>query len=29
VQRGRRVNRRPSEEHPEFVLERHSAADLD
>ena len=29
VQRGRRVNRRPSEEHPEFVLERHAAADLD
>ena len=29
VQRGRRVNRRPDEEHPEFVLERHSAADLD
>jgi len=29
VQRGRRVNRRPSEEHPEFVLERHSAGDLD
>lgn len=29
VQRGRRVNRTPSEEHPEFVRERHSAADLD
>ena len=29
VQRGRRVNRRPTDEHPEFVWERHSAADLD
>ena len=29
VQRGRRVNRRPTDENPEFVWERHSAADLD
>ena len=29
VQRGRRVNRTPSEEHPDLVRERHSAADLD
>ena len=28
VQRGRRVNRTPSEEHPDLVRERHSAADL-
>ncbi|QDP19657.1 glutathione-dependent disulfide-bond oxidoreductase [Sphingomonas xanthus] len=29
VQRGRRVNRRPTERHPDFITERHSAADLD
>ena len=29
VQRGRRVNRTPSEENPDLVRERHSAADLD
>ncbi|MEO6113688.1 MAG: glutathione-dependent disulfide-bond oxidoreductase [Sphingomicrobium sp.] len=29
VQRGRRVNRNPDEEHPDFIRERHSAADLD
>ena len=29
VQRGRRVNRAPDEKHPDFVRERHSAADLD
>jgi len=29
VQRGRRVNRTPDEENPDFVRERHSAADLD
>ena len=29
VQRGRRVNRTPSEEHPDLGRERHSAADLD
>ena len=29
VQRGRRVNRTPSDEHPNYVRERHSAADLD
>ena len=29
VQRGRRVNRRPTDENPEFIWERHSAADLE
>ena len=29
VQRGRRVNRTPDEQHPDYVRERHSAADLD
>ena len=29
VQRGRRVNRKPTDDHPEFVAERHAAADLD
>ena len=29
VQRGRRVNRRPTDENPEFMWERHAAADLD
>ncbi|MBA3668235.1 MAG: glutathione-dependent disulfide-bond oxidoreductase [Sphingomonas sp.] len=29
VQRGRRVNRKPTEDNPDFVPERHSAADLD
>ena len=29
VQRGRRVNRTPDEKNPDFVRERHSAADLD
>ena len=29
VQRGRRVNRRPSEAHPDLIAERHSASDLD
>ena len=29
VQRGRRVNRTPSDEHPNYVRERHSASDLD
>jgi GST-like protein len=29
VQRGRRVNRSPSESNPDFIRERHSAADLD
>jgi GST-like protein len=29
VQRGRRVNRKPDEANPDFVRERHSAADLD
>ncbi|MEA1072213.1 glutathione-dependent disulfide-bond oxidoreductase [Sphingomonas sp. LY160] len=29
VQRGRRVNRKPDEKNPDFVAERHSAADLD
>ena len=29
VERGRRVNRSPTEHHPEFIEERHSAADLD
>ena len=29
VQRGRRVNRNPTERHPDFVAERHRAADLD
>jgi GST-like protein len=28
VQRGRRVNRKPTDDHPEFIPERHSAADL-
>ena len=29
VQRGRRVNRKPDEKNPDFIPERHSAADLD
>ena len=29
VQRGRRVNRKPTDDNPEFIRERHSAADLD
>ena len=29
VQRGRRINRKPTEENPEFIAERHSASDLD
>ncbi len=29
VERGRRVNRNPDEKNPDFVRERHSAADLD
>jgi GST-like protein len=29
VQRGRRVNRKPTADHPEFIAERHSASDLD
>ena len=29
VQRGRRVNRKPTDDHPDFVAERHSASDLD
>ncbi|MES2905378.1 MAG: glutathione-dependent disulfide-bond oxidoreductase [Pseudomonadota bacterium] len=29
VQRGRRVNRKPTEKDPDFVRERHSASDLD
>lgn len=29
VQRGRRVNRTPDEKNPDFIRERHSAADLD
>ena len=28
VQRGRRINRKPTDENPEFVAERHSAEDL-
>jgi GST-like protein len=29
VQRGRRVNRKPTDDHPDFVAERHGASDLD
>jgi GST-like protein len=29
VQRGRRVNRKPTDDHPEFIPERHRASDLD
>ena len=29
VQRGRRVNRKPTDDNPDFVAERHSAANLD
>ena len=29
VQRGRRVNRKPTDDHPEFIPERHQASDLD
>jgi GSH-dependent disulfide-bond oxidoreductase len=29
VQRGRRVNRKPTDKNPDFALERHSATDLD
>ena len=29
VQRGRRVNRKPTDDNPAFIAERHSAADLD
>jgi len=29
VQRGRRVNRKPDEEHPDLVRERHASTDLD
>ena len=29
VQRGRRVNRKPTDDHPEFIAERHAASDLD
>ena len=29
VQRGRRVNRKPTDDNPDFVAERHRAADLD
>jgi GST-like protein len=29
VQRGRRVNRKPTDDHPEFIPERHHASDLD
>lgn len=29
VQRGRRVNRKPTDDHPDFIPERHSASDLD
>ena len=29
VQRGRRVNRKPTEDHPDYIAERHAAVDLD
>jgi len=29
VQRGRRVNRKPTEDNPDFIAERHSASDFD
>jgi GST-like protein len=28
VQRGRRVNRKPTDKNPDFIIERHSADDL-
>ena len=29
IQRGRRINRKPTDTNPDFILERHSASDLD